>query len=73
MTPAEQAILTALGAEAKAALKVMLKDFADNKIPALVAAEAAKLPTAYQGIVAMGFSGVYPSIQKALDAEIDSL
>lgn len=73
MSSAESAVLAALSAEAKVAIKALLKDVADVEIPAIVAAEEAKLPLAYQGIAALGFGAVYPLVQKALDSRIDAL
>ncbi len=73
LLPAESAVLAALSAEAKAALKALLRDFADNEIPALVAAETGRLPAAYGPLAQMGFAAVYPVVDKALDARIDAI
>lgn len=73
MSPAEQAILSALSAEAKAAIKALLKDFADNEVPAIEAAEAEKLPLVYQPFVGAAFKSIYPPVQKALDDKIAAL
>lgn len=70
MSPAEQAVLSALSAEAKAALKAILKDIVDVEIPAIEAAEAAKLPAAYGPVVNMIFQAAYPALGAMIDAKI---
>lgn len=73
MSDAEKAVLSGLSADAKAALKALLKEVIDKDIPAIVAVEETKLPAVYQGLVAMGFSALYPEIAKMLDAKVDAL
>lgn len=73
MNAAEQAVIAALSAEAKAAVKALLLDIADKEIPAIEAAEAAKLPAAYGPVINVVFAGVYPSIGKMLDDKIQAL
>lgn len=73
MNAAEQAVIDALSAEAKAAIKALLQDLVDKEIPAIEAAEAAKLPIQYAGLVNIGFSALYPSLQKVIDAKIAAI
>jgi len=73
MTAAEQAVLSALSAEGKAAVKALLKDVIDVEIPAIEAAEAAKLPLPYAPIVNGVFSSLYPQLEAALDARIAAI
>lgn len=73
MSPAEQAVISALSAEAKVAVKALLKDIADVEIPAIVAAEVAKLPVAYGPVVQMIFAAAYPALDKMLDDKIAAI
>ena len=73
MTAAEQAVVTALTAEGKAAVQALLLDIADKEIPALIQAELAKLPVAYGPMAGAAFSALYPSIDAMIDAKIAAL
>ena len=73
MTAAEQAILSGLSADAKAALKALLQEVVDKDLPALAAAEEAKLPAAYQQIVSLVGAALLPQVQAILDAKIAAL
>jgi hypothetical protein len=73
MSPAEQAVISALSAEAKAALKALLLDIVDKEIPAIAAAETAKLPDAYGPVVNMVFQASYPALAKMIDEKIAAI
>lgn len=73
MNDAEKAIIAGLEDSAKAAVKALLKEIVDKDLPAIEAAEAAKLPLAYAPVVNMVFGAAYPSIAKAVDAKIDAI
>lgn len=73
MNAAEQAVLSGLGADAKLAIKALLQEIVDKDLPAIEAAEAAKLPVAYSPFVNVGFAALYPQVQKILDAKIAAI
>ena len=73
MTPAEQAIVTALTVEGKAAVKALLLDIIDNEVPALIAAEVSKLPVAYGPLLGTVVTGFYPQVKGIVDAKIAAL
>ena len=73
MSPAEQAVITALSTEAKAAVKALLKDIVDVEIPAIEAAEAAKLPVLYGPVVNTIFQAAYPALAKMIDDKIAAI
>ncbi len=54
----------------KAAEIQILKDLVDVELPKVEAAEIARLPAAYAGIVSVVVAALGPKIQEALDAEI---
>lgn len=56
-----------------AVLKEQLHEEADKVLPDLIAAEEARLPAAFQGVAKMVVDSLYPKLQAALDAKIDSL
>lgn len=73
MTASEQAIISNLSTEAKAAVKAILLDIADKEIPALIVAEVSKLPVAYAPMVQGALSAFYPSVDAMIDAKIVAL
>ena len=73
MLPAEQAVVAALSAEGKAAVKALLLDLVDKEIPAIVVAEAGRLPLAYGPLVSGVVAAVYPQIESLVDAKIAAL
>jgi hypothetical protein len=73
MSDAEKAVLAALSAEAKAALKALLKEVADVELPKIIAIEEQKLPLYLQPIVAGAVGIAYPQLQKILEEKIDSI
>ena len=62
MSPAEAAVV-------KSALKVVV----DQELPALISAEEARLPAAYQPLVGAVVSALFPKLQALLDAKIDAI
>lgn len=73
MNDAEKAIIAGLEDSAKAAVKALLKEIVDKDLPAIEAAEVAKLPAGYGPVVNVVFASAYPSLAKLLDAKIDSI
>ena len=73
MTDAEKAVLAGMTAEAKAAVKALLRDFADVELPKIISAEEARLPVYAQPLVAGIVTATYPQVQAFLDAKIDAI
>jgi hypothetical protein len=57
----------------KAAVKALCAELVDVILPQVVAAEEAKLPVAYQPLVAAIVAALMPQLQKVLDAKIAAL
>jgi len=72
MSPAEQAVLASLSAEAKAAAKELLLDIIDKEIPAIVAAEVSKIGV-YGPMIQSVVGGFYPQVEAMVDAKIAAL
>jgi len=71
MTDAEKAVISGLEVSAKAAVKALLLEIADKDIPAIEAAEAAKLPAAYGPAINVVFAAIYPALDKMIDDKIN--
>lgn len=54
-------------------VKAALHALVDGELPALIAAEEAKLPVLYQGVVTAVSSALVPQLVALLDAKIDAL
>lgn len=57
----------------KAIVKAVLLELADVELPAILAAEEAKLPAAYQPLVVAISSALMPSLKAFLDAKIAAI
>lgn len=73
MNAAEQAVLGSLEAAAKEAVKSLLSDLMDKEIPALIAAEEAKLPAAYAAVVTVVTAALMPQLKALVDAKIAAI
>lgn len=73
MSDAEKAIVDGIAGEAKAAVKALLKDLVDKELPALLAAESARLPLSMQPFVMAALAAGEPVMLKALDQLIDKI
>ena len=56
-----------------AVLKQELHDLVDKELPALIAAEEARLPVAYSALVSAVTSAILPSLITMIDAKIDAI
>jgi hypothetical protein len=55
----------------KVIVKKMAHDFVDTELPLIIAAEEARLPAEYSGMVSMVVNGLLPAMTVALDTKID--